>query len=267
MGLGRAARSGAIRIGTALALVLLGGCTYEQEGQPELHFEFFKTVAPKDDTVTVCSAYGCQHQTLFTFTENDIRQIAVIMDEARASDTAEAEREAIRQAIAWIERRVGKSTGTDRDRPGLDFFGSGDRRQQDCVDEATNTTSYMLVMERYALLHHHKVVRPMAKGNLILGQWPHWGAMIEERATGRKYAVDFFFYANGKPPVIMTAAKWYIDEGNPVTPRRAPAALADNAPATARPEERGKLDRLLERVIASEPDPRPAAFGYAKPAR
>jgi hypothetical protein len=248
---------------TALALLPLGACTYEQEGPAELHYEFFKTGAPTDDTVTICSAYGCTHQTPFTFTADDIRQIAVIMDQARAEDTPEAERKALRQAIAWIERRVGAATGTDRDRPGLDFFGSGVKSQQDCVDEATNTTSYMLVMERYALLHHHKVVRPMAKGNLILGRWPHWGAMIEEKATGTKYAVDSFFYANGEPPVIMAALQWYIDEGEPARAPRSATSYADAQDPAMGPVDRGGLERLLARVLPPEPRPKASALGFA----
>lgn len=252
----------------AAGTIGLGACTYEQAGPPELHYEFFKAHAPVDDTVTVCSAYGCTHQTSFTFTENDIRQIAIIMDRARVENTPKAEREALGQAIAWIERRVGPATGTDSDRPGLDIFGSGSKSQQDCVDEATNTTSYMLVMERYAMLRHHKVVRPMAKGNLIMGRWPHWGAMIEERASGKKYAVDSFFYANGKPPVIMEANNWYIADDNPTVialpppdPREGRTTRTAKKPhyEPAGPKDQGGMNRLMSRVL-SQPGPRASAF-------
>lgn len=270
----------------AAGALSLGGCTYEREGPPELHFIHFKTGTPQNDTVTVCSAYGCQHQTPFTFTENDIRQIATIMDTARYRDTAEEEREAIGEAIAWMERRVGAATGTDRDRPGLDILGSGDRTQQDCVDEATNTTSYLMVMERYAMFRHHRVARPFAKGNMILGKWVHWGAMVEERMTGKKYAVDSFFYANGEPPVIMAADRWYIDDTGPATPGQS-TAVASATPGAPQPMDREDFDKLLERVLPGNPPPRhdpssddltkllervlskpaaprPAALGYAR---
>ena len=39
-----------------------------------------------------------------------------------------------------------QEVGTASDRPSMDFRGSGDRGRQDCVDEATNTTSYLLVL-------------------------------------------------------------------------------------------------------------------------
>ena len=57
-----------------LALTPLGGCTYEQEGPPDLHFEKFDAKPPKLDKVTVCHAYGCKEQTPFTFTQADIAE-------------------------------------------------------------------------------------------------------------------------------------------------------------------------------------------------
>jgi hypothetical protein len=45
------------------ALLLLGGCVYDQEGPPEAHFEQFAAKAPQGNTVTVCHAYGCKMQT------------------------------------------------------------------------------------------------------------------------------------------------------------------------------------------------------------
>ena len=51
----------------------------------------------------------------------------------------------------------------------MEFGGSGDPTQQDCVDEATNTTSYLLVLQAHGLLKHHTVGIPMTKGNLLEG--------------------------------------------------------------------------------------------------
>ena len=39
-----------------LALVSLGGCTYDEGGPPDAHFEDFAAKPPKRDTVTVCPA-------------------------------------------------------------------------------------------------------------------------------------------------------------------------------------------------------------------
>jgi len=62
-----------------LALVSLGGCTYDEGGPPDAHFEDFAAKPPKRDTVTVCHAYGCKAQTKFTFTESDITELRALM--------------------------------------------------------------------------------------------------------------------------------------------------------------------------------------------
>ena len=83
-----------------------------------------------------CHAYGCKTQTPFTFSEADIAEIAAVMARVKRDDSPAEERRAIAYAIAWMERRVAPSVGTATDRPSMDFLGSGDESQQDCVDEA-----------------------------------------------------------------------------------------------------------------------------------
>ena len=116
-------------------------------------------------------------------------------------------------AIGWIETRVGKEIGTDKDRPGMDFNASGDPTQQDCVDEATNTTTYLTVLDQNGLLKYHTITRPMSKENLLRGVagWPHWTAVLVEKGNGQRWAVDSWIYANGENPAIVEAEKWYID--------------------------------------------------------
>ena len=90
--------------------------------------------------------------------------------------------------------------------------GTGDPTQQDCVDEATNTTSYLLVLERNGLMKHHTVGTPFSKENLLRGVagWPHWTAVLKENASGQKWAVDSWIYANGENPAVVETEKWYI---------------------------------------------------------
>ena len=67
------------------------------------------------------------------------------------------ERRRVGHTLAWMEKRVGDEVGTSADRPGDDFEGNGDPTQMDCVDVATNLTSYLLVLDRNKLLRHHTV--------------------------------------------------------------------------------------------------------------
>jgi hypothetical protein len=212
----------------SFALAGLGGCVYEQEGPPEAHFDQFSTKAPKLDTVTVCHAYGCKLQTPFTFSQADVAEIASVMSRVRRDDSPAEERRAIAYAIAWMERRVAPTVGTVTDRPSMDFAGSGDPSQQDCVDEATNTTSYLLVLARHGLIQHHLVERPFAKDSLT--HWTHWAAVIKEKESGKPFAVDSSSGANGENPTVQAAASFYVPDG---TGDDTPPETSDRATADA----------------------------------
>ena len=213
MRLGRGLAWLCARGAAAVLLALLpGGCTHERKGPVGQHYLDFATRPPRNNTVYVCHAYGCRKQTPFRFTDEDIAALKTLMAKTRKADTPAEERRAIAYAIGWMERRTGDVIGTKADRPGMDFSASGDPTQQDCVDEATNTTSYLLILERNAFLRHHVVGTPFSKENLLRGVagWPHWTAVIKEHVGGQKWAVDSWIYANGENPAVVETEKWYI---------------------------------------------------------
>ena len=71
-----------------------------------------------------------------------MKDISAEMRKVKRGDTPFQERRAIAYAIAMIEKKVGARLGI-KDRAGMEFGGTGDASQQDCVDEATNTISYL----------------------------------------------------------------------------------------------------------------------------
>lgn len=201
--------------GTWVAVLVaasLAACTHERTGSVDRHFADFKSREPKGNTVYVCHAYGCKLQTRFRFSDADVTALGEIMEKTRTADTPQEERRAVAYAIGWMERRTGDVLGTKADRPGMDFTASGDPTQQDCVDEATNTTSYLLVLQHNKLLRHHSVGTPFAKENLLRGVagWPHWTAVLRETLGDRRWAVDSWIFANGENPAIVEVEKWYI---------------------------------------------------------
>jgi hypothetical protein len=197
----------------ALIALPLAGCTYERHGPVSQHYMDFATRPPRNNTVYVCHAYGCRMQTPFRFTDEDIASLKTLMGKTRKADTPHEERRAVAYAVGWMERRTGDVIGTSADRPGMDFAASGDPTQQDCVDEATNTTTYLKLLEHNGLLKHHTITRPMSKENLLRGVagWPHWTAVLVEKPNGQRWAVDSWIYANGENPAIVETEKWYID--------------------------------------------------------
>jgi hypothetical protein len=192
----------------------IAGCAYHSETIDE-HYQEFKARLPERDTVFVCSAYGCRRQAEFKFTSADIANLQSMMSAAHTATPAD-ERKATAATLAWMEQRVGDAVGTSADRPGDDFAGNGDPTQMDCVDIATNLSSYLLILERHKLFRHHSVGPIFAKEDLRRGVsgWLHYAAILVETKTGQRYAVDGWLLASGKPPEIVETEKWYIDDSD-----------------------------------------------------
>jgi hypothetical protein len=188
----------------------LSACLSNGEGAPDLHFSDFKTEAPRGNTIWLCHAYGCQQQTRLAFTQTNVRDIAALMAKTMKADTPSEERRAVASAVAWMYVYTGKIAGTIADRPGMDYDGSGDPTQMDCVDHSTNTTSFLLVLQHNGLMNHHTVGRSFARGDSLqaLKRWPHWTAIIIEKTNSQRWAIDSWVRPIGENPIVVEAEKW-----------------------------------------------------------
>jgi hypothetical protein len=203
------------RLTAALLTAALAGCAYHNNGPIDAHYQRYKAGMPDGDKVFVCSSYGCRTQTPFRFTEADIAEVKKIMSDKRTATPAE-EREAIKAALAWMGNRADTAVGTAGDRPSDDFAGNGDPGQMDCVDVATNLSSYMLVMENHKILRHHTVGSIHVKEDILRGWsgWTHYAGALIDNKTKQKFAVDGWLLASGKPPEIVEVERWYIDDND-----------------------------------------------------
>ena len=59
--------------------------------------------------------------------------------------------------------------------------------------------------------------RPLAKDSLT--RWTHWAAVIREKESGARFAIDSGTGPNGDNPTMQAAASFYV-----------PDSYADNAP-------------------------------------
>jgi hypothetical protein len=66
-----------------------------------------------------------------------------------------------------MERQVGAAIGI-HDKAGMQWTASGDPTQEDCVDESTDTTSYLMVLQYNGLLRYHTVEGPLGEDNIAL---------------------------------------------------------------------------------------------------
>ena len=84
--------------------------------------------------------------------------------------------------------------------------GAGQPGQLDCISESRNTTTYLRLLEAEGLLQWHTVEERQVRHPLIFNV--HWSAVIRERTSGERFAVDSWFLDNGKPPFIQPLEDW-----------------------------------------------------------
>jgi len=131
--------------------------------------------------------------------------------------TSEAERTQISKAIQAFETIVGQKTGTHQDKRGTfrlyeDKNEKYDRFQQDCVDESTNTTLYLALLNNNGLLQFHRPTQPQSRQPLFGGNiWWHQTATIRDIKTSQQYGVDSWFEDNGARAYIVPIEEWFKD--------------------------------------------------------
>lgn len=151
----------------------------------------------------VCYDYECGIQTTVTLSLEQWQFISAPLDTLPVS--SHTERQALRTTIARFEQVVGAITGTSADLA-ENAQGAGDPGQMDCIDESTNSETYLTLLQSRQRLRFHTVKPRVYRNKWIFDV--HWAAIIEETATGDQFAVDSWFLDNGKPPYIQALKAW-----------------------------------------------------------
>ncbi|MBE9527084.1 MAG: hypothetical protein IME94_08945 [Proteobacteria bacterium] len=164
------------------------------------------TTTPDINHFSMCHAQGCKEVEQLSLSKTEWQQIAQYFNPP--AESADAERIKIAHAIAKFEQIVGIKTDTTHDKAGL-FEHMGSYGQLDCIDESTNTTTYLHILQKQSLLKWHEPMDHVTRGFFIFG-WPHSSAAMKEINTPQKneYAVDSWFEDNGKPPHIILLSTW-----------------------------------------------------------
>ncbi len=178
-----------------LALLLAGACAAPPTGPAP---------SPRPGAFTVCHGHGCEERAPVSLTAAEWARVVALF--RRLPHDAAAERRAVACAVGLLERLVGPRAGTDGDLGGT-FPGLGRPGQMDCVDEATNTGTYLRMFADAGLLRFHVPDGRATRGFFLMG-WPHTTAVLRERATGRRWAVDSWFHDNGVPARILPLERW-----------------------------------------------------------
>ncbi len=154
------------------------------------------------DRIPVCYNFGCSTRQTIGISRSEWSQVMNWF--LPRAENADNERKQIQQAVGWLEVVAGYYTPIHRDK-GQNRLDNGGMGQMDCVDESTNVTTFLRLLERYKLLRFHRVVDRAYRRTM----WDqHWAAQIEEIASGERWAVDSWFQDYGNIPYLQRTREW-----------------------------------------------------------
>lgn len=187
-----------------IVLIALTGCTGNGENF-QAYLDGRGLGQQTSQSFRHCHGYGCTIKKNVSLSATDWKPVEKLF--APPPQTPEEERAAITKAIGLLERIVGEKTGTSADQAGT--FRKTGNDQLDCVDESTNTTTYLLLLKEKGWLKFHEINAPTSRLPIIhAGHWPHQTAVIRENGTKKPFAVDSWFRDNGAPAEIVALERW-----------------------------------------------------------
>jgi len=160
-------------------------------------------INPAPGNFTICHGGTCEAIANVGLNKQQWQSVVELFNNQQS---ALEERKSIQLAIARLESMVGKLTNTYNDKA-ENKTDQELNHYMDCIDESTNTSFYMMMMEGEGLLRFHSVQDRETRGFFING-WPHTTAVIKEKQSGNLYAVDSWFLNNGEQPYVIPLHEW-----------------------------------------------------------
>ncbi len=196
-----------IRFISLLCLVILSACLNTPYKETRALYYSKKGIQlPEQGQFQHCRNYGCK--TIETLRLNDEQWAQINAIFSPPPQNARQEREKIRQAMGLFERITGEITGSKADKGGT--FKTIGTNQLDCIDESTNTTTYLILLKQNNLITFHDISSPATRLPLFGGgNWAHQTAVIVNLETQKPFAVDSWFRDNGAPADIVPLKQWH----------------------------------------------------------
>ncbi|HKO87293.1 MAG TPA: hypothetical protein VJU83_02130 [Burkholderiales bacterium] len=164
-----------------------------------LHLLLFSHLAHAEK-LQICHAYDCSEQSTVEFPPKKLAELKALFKRPRNADE---ERDTVSRAVAAMYVYAGTQSPIWQDHAGNDDDEEMPGRM-DCIDHSTNTTTFLLLMQKQGWLRFHTVGRPIRR-NI----WnAHWAVDLIERGSGERYVVDSWFFEPGEPAAVFALDNW-----------------------------------------------------------
>lgn len=188
----------------------------------------YEILADGGARIGVCFNSSCARRSEVTLSQADFRDVARHLAVC-AEDSLDSRLQRVRLAVwrmeALVEQRL-PVLANDRAVNDSEFGIDG---RTDCVDNATNTTTYLHVLRELGVLSGWTVAEPRVRQRFNVER-VHWTATIIDPASGARWSVDSWFRPNGHLPFVMDLAAWRDEQ----IAWEAPYAILNRTPRESR---------------------------------
>lgn len=160
-------------------------------------------------TLRICFNWSCSVREIMTFTPSDLALIKSLI--ATCSGTGLHDRlQKVRIGIWQMELLAQKYQPLLANDLAINDFEAEAMGRMDCVDNSSNTTTYLNILQDLGELTGWRVSAPKVR-RLFDVTAVHWTAVIIDTQSGRPWSVDSWYRPNGHLPMVMPLQSW-IDE-------------------------------------------------------
>lgn len=154
----------------------------------------------------ICFNWSCARRQILTFTPSDIALLKIYM--ARCPGTSLHDRlQRVRIGIWQMELLAQKYQPLLANDLAINDFEAEVDGRMDCVDNASNTTTYLHILRDIRELAGWTIASPKVR-HLFDITAVHWTAVIIDTETGRPWSVDSWYRPNGHLPMVMPLPSW-----------------------------------------------------------
>ncbi len=169
-------------------------------------------VAGPDGSVKlrICFNWSCARTENITFTPDDI---AILKRRMRtcSGESLHDRLQRIRIGIWQMESLAQKYQPLLANDRAINDFDAPVPGRMDCIDNSSNTTTYLSILRHIGELDGWSVSLPKVR-KLFDVTAVHWTAVILDKETGISWSVDSWYRPNGHLPMVMPLRSWIAEK-------------------------------------------------------
>lgn len=165
-------------------------------------------VIDRDGSVTlrICFNWSCARRQTITFTPNDIALLKKHMALCPGSSLEERLQQ-VRIGIWQMELLAQNYQPLLANDLAINDLDAEVEGRMDCVDNASNTTTYLHILRDIGELAGWTVSSPKVRSLFYITE-VHWTAVITDTKSGLPWSVDAWFRPHGHLPLVMPLSNW-----------------------------------------------------------